>query len=182
MKICIRVLLFIILISTFSCVNVDRTSDVNYWSKGGSVYSPNTFNAHLLWNVTYLSPEFRDYAREKISKLMKFKTTDYDVQPSYLETDEPGTFMCSVYVPRGAPLITSDSDNYWDLSLITADGVAIKPTSIETVTVTPREYKLFPAHHQWAKLYKVHFPVTFLDRPFTMALRSADATSELKWK
>lgn len=164
-----------------ACSPVPYKSSYKAWTKGDRVYSADTFEAKLIWRATYLSPEFKERAREQIDV---WKKTNIFLPPyvSYLNTDEEGVFLVSVYTPRGYPAINASPDDFWDLSLDMQDGRVFKPTSIRVIEPTPREARLFPYINRWSTFYEIKFPVTGVEKPFTLALRSAGATSLMKWK
>jgi len=146
------------------------------------IYSFDNFDAKIVWSATYLAPDFVLAAKERINELKKLGDSPSGVFVDYLVYDKPGEFLIAVYLPKGYPAINAQTDDFWQFTLDTATGKTIPPSSIETVEVTPREQKLFPYLSRWSVFYKVKFPVEYLERPFSLALRSAGVTSFLDWK
>ena len=174
-------ILLLLLLVVASCSSLQYHRTLRRWTRQHDVYSIETLNARVLWHATYLSPEYRATARAKINEWKKLEPGEMTNYVDYLMSNETGSFLVSIYTPKGFPSLKSDSDSFWEFTLNLPTGEALMPTSIESVKLTPREYRLFPYVNRWSQFYWVKFPVGSLNMPFTLSLRSAGATSFLDW-
>lgn len=172
-----------ILLMASSCVTTkEYRKSFHESTETKHLYSYETFAVEILWNATYLSPEYRAEARRQINEWMKLPPYEPGLYPDYLASNEEGTFIVSIYTPRGFPEITDNSEDFWEFSLKLASGESVMPIAMKRITVTTREKRLFPYINRWSDLYWVKFPVSYLTRPYTLALRSAGGSSFLNWK
>lgn len=181
-KIFVIALLFALALPEMAFARVHYRSIMRRWTVGDNIYDPETFNAKINWRATYLSPEFRQTARTKITEWKKLPPGEMTTFPSYLTDNEEGVFLVAIYTPKNYPPINADTENFWDFTLNLPGGATMAPSSIDTINVTEQEIKLFPYIDRWSTVYRVKFPVGYLTTPFTLALRSAPATSVLQWK
>lgn len=174
---------FLVLLALFfvGC-SVQYNQALRKWTRKANNYSFETFDARILFRATYLSPGFRQAAKNKIDEWMHVAQDDFIPDVHYLEDVEEGDFFVSVYVLPGYPLLNSKGERFWEFRLELPDGQKIDPTLIQSVSVTEREKRLFPYVDRWSRVYYVKFPVTALVPPFTLALRGVGGTSLLKWE
>jgi hypothetical protein len=170
-----------IFIIVTACSSIPYKRTLRAWTRQQNIYSFETLAARVLWHATYLSPEFKDTAIEKVNEWKKLPPGEMGVHAEYLMSNESGTFLISIYTPRSYPSLTADTDNFWEFTLDLPTGESLVPSSIESVRVTPREQRLFPYVNRWSKFYWVKFPASNLQAPFTLTLRSAGVTSFLDW-
>lgn len=181
----IRRLLVIIILVGFvagACSSVHYSSTTRRWTEGSNVYSAQTFNAKLMWRATYLSPEWRAVAREKVLEWKRLTPDSTTSFAHYITEVGEGDFLLSVYTPKGYPPLISGIDPFWELVLTLPTGESYTPSSVESVNVTPREKRLFPHVNRWSRFYKVSFPIYDIAKPFSLSLRSVAVTSTLTWK
>lgn len=175
-------LIVVLLLFVTSCYNANYRNAFKTWTARDNVYNFSDFRVDLMWRATYLSPDFRLAAKGYLDELMKEVGDNFNNYPDYLSDNDVGSFIIAIYVPKNYPSLTSNNNKFWEFELDLASGEVVYPKSIETISVTPRESKLFPYVNRWSTLYRVKFPVYDLNQPFSLVLRSAGATSILDWK
>lgn len=181
-KNCLILIALTLLVLTAACSRTSYRGTLNYWTEKANIYCVETFQPRLLWTATYLSPEYREKARLQIDKWKKLTPSEWTPHASYIDDSDTGSFLISIYTPRGYPPINAESDNFWEFTLDLPTGESYVPSSIESVRITPREIRLFPYVNSWSKFYWVKFPVAYLNPPFALSLRSAGVTSLLEWE
>lgn len=170
-----------LLIFINACSNVQYRRTLRYWTRSQDIYSATTLAAKIIWHVTYLSPEYRMIAREKINEWKKVPPGEMTSYPEYLTSNESGEFLVSIFTPRGYPSLTNGDKDFWEFTLDFPTGESVLPSSVVSVKLTPTESRLFPYTNIWSRFYYVKFPVNNLTFPFTISLRSAAVTSFLDW-
>jgi hypothetical protein len=156
-----------------SCAKANYSALLSKETRKSSVYDVNTLSAKLILGATYLSDEFKEYARNRL-----YKNDIHVLGPEYLEEGGDG-FIVYAYLEKGTPPI-SDS-RFWSITL-NKDGTEYLPESIKEIDPTPREEILFPYINRWGRLYWIRFSHPNLSRPFSLEVKSAAASSRLVWR
>lgn len=156
------------------------------WTRHGSDYTVDNFEARLIWHATYQSREFRTARAEEKARI--YQSSDAEKE-GYLKTEkEEGDlyddFFISLYVGSGAWLDVGKNPQIWKLVLILPGGGEVKPISINKVKTNSLQRLFYPYIDKWSPPYEVRFNKVLADDPkeFTLAFIGVPATSRLVWK
>jgi hypothetical protein len=159
-------------------------SSLKEWTRTGKVYVWDNMEARLIWNATYLSPEFRAARREKLDALLEW--TDGELATKIREDAEESAaydvFFLSVYAGSAVSPEVGKDDGLWRLFLDTKSD-AVAPAQMERLPVTQVERALYPHLDKWSRAYYVRFPKTLRPgEPFTLRMAGVPAKSQLVWQ
>ncbi len=151
-------------------------------TKRKTVYVWDNMEVRLIWNATYLSPEFQGKLEEKLAEMGMEKTASATRWWLQHELDKSDVFFVGLYEGSAKwPEIGKD-DASLRFQLVDDTGKVTEARRIEAVPVTQAERVLFPYLDKWSKAYLVKFPKAVAGPRMKLKLLSPAATSEVKWK
>lgn len=160
------------------------SSALKEWTRTGKVYVWDNMEARLIWNATYLSPDFREARREKLDALLEWTDAELmkQVRDDAEESAEYDVFFLSVYAGSSAAPEVGKDDGLWRVFLDTKHA-SVAPLQMERLPVTQVEKALYPHLDKWSRAYYVRFPKTLLPGDaFTLRMAGIPAKSQLVWK
>ncbi|HSA59474.1 MAG TPA: hypothetical protein VLJ37_07295 [bacterium] len=159
-------------------------SALKEWTRTGKVYVWDNMEARLIWNATYLSPDFRAARREKLDALLEWTDAELmtQVREDAEESADYDVFFLSIYAGSAAAPEVGKDDGLWRVFLDTK-GATIAPVQMERLPVTQVEKVLYPHLDKWSRAYYVRFPKTLHPGDaFTLRMAGVPAKSQLVWK
>ncbi len=184
---CIRVVLicFSLLLSLSVLAQPSYKSVLKKWTRHDRVFVLENFEERLNWHATYLSEEFREARRKKLTNLYEWtdqesvrrKNEDRD------EADRYDTFFLGIYSGSSVwPEIGKDTGK-WKMVLEAEGRPVAESVRLERVPMTQLERTLFPYLEKWSHAFIVQFPKTIqAGKPFRLRMTGIPARSELVWK
>jgi hypothetical protein len=155
------------------------------WTRSDKVYVLDNFEARMIWNATYLSPDFRAARREKLSEILEWSGEELlrKVKEDGEESAKFDVFFVGIYAGSAKwPEIGKDSGS-WRIFLEPGPGPTVEAAEMERVPVTQLDRELYPYLDKWSHAYYVRFPKIL--RPgqgFKIRMAGIPARSELVWK
>ena len=160
------------------------TSALKEWTRTGRVYVWDNMEARLIWNATYLSPDFREARREKLDDLLEWTDAELmkQVRDDAEESAAYDVFFLSIYAGSSAAPEVGKDDGLWRVFLDT-NHAAVAPVQMERLPVTQVEKALYPHLDKWSRAYYVRFPKSLrAGESFSLRMAGIPAKSELVWK
>jgi len=155
------------------------------WTRSDKVYVLNNFEARLVWNATYLSPEFRAARREKMNDLLDWTDKELSEQVKYdsEESSRFDVFFLGIYAGSAVWPEVGKNDGRWRIVLENATSAPLEAAELERIPVSQLEREIYPYLDKWSQAYYVRFPKKRVsDGDFRLRMSGIPAKSELVWK
>lgn len=155
------------------------------WTRSDKVYVLNNFEARLVWNATYLSPEFRAARREKMNDLLDWtdKELSEQVKLDGEESSRFDVFFLGIYAGSAVWPEVGKNDGRWRIVLENGASAPVEAAELERIPVSQLEREIYPYLDKWSQAYYVRFPKKLAsERDFRLRMSGIPAKSELVWK
>lgn len=155
------------------------------WTRHESVYVWDNLEARVIWNVTYLSEEYREASRKKLGRLYEWSTREHQLHVAEDQKDlgEYDVFFVGVYAGSSQYSEIGKDTGRWRIVLDTGNGLEVEPAQFSRVTITEVERALYPYLDRWSQAYLLKFPKSVeAGKSFRLRMTGIPARSELIWK
>ncbi|MFH1830823.1 MAG: hypothetical protein ABH871_08640 [Pseudomonadota bacterium] len=177
-------IVLIAIICSSAAVQAGYRRELSKATEMGRIYHPNDWNAELIWHATFFNKHFRDAfikQHEKIKRIDPINAERFETEQMHRQVSG-WDFLIVMYTREQYKSFSVYDDSFWRIELITADGEAVKPLSIEMLPITPYEERMFPFIDRWSKAYRVTFPKVPLRDEVELTMKSVVGESTLEWK
>lgn len=176
--------MFVLLIMSADALSMSYGRALSTATKRGHFYDVTTWDAKLIWRATFFSDEFREIYAKRETELKYLSPEDEKILMGNHQKKgaEGWEFFVCVYTKKPYKKITNDDGTFWNILLSSDDGNPVKPTSVESIPITPFYEVMYPFINRWSKGFKIVFPKIPLGNELELTLRSVVGSSTLKWK
>ena len=154
------------------------------YHRHGEFFNAKNLHAHIVWDVVYKSPEFRESAARTYAKYYRLTEAELDalLQRERLEAEKGEEFIVVLYTYDRKWNDLEKEDSIWRIRA-EVGSQAHEPMSIQKVKPTPIERFMYPYMRPWTTMYSVRFPRGILGPDaFALDLFGVLGHQDLKWE
>lgn len=174
-----------VLLSFATAIAADYRSVLKKWTRHDSVFVLDNLEARMIWNATYLSPEYRQARLSRLAELYERSQEERRLREGEdgEEQKKFDVFFVGLYTGSSQWSDVGRNEGLWKAVLETGGGELVESLRFERIPITPVERNLYPYLDKWSQAYLLTFPKTLREgRPFRLRMTGIPARSELVWK
>ncbi|MBI2067405.1 MAG: hypothetical protein HYT77_05275 [Deltaproteobacteria bacterium] len=179
-----RAVLFFFLLVVSASAASDYGKVLDHWSRHARVFTTDNLEMKLKWHATYLSVDFREARRDKLSLLLAMSPKEVDrlKKEDLSDNSRYDDFMVALYVGSGGDSSLGTRTSDWNF-LLESEGQTVRAVSADYQPISQKQKILYSYLDPWSRLYRVRFPKTIRSgESFLLKMVGIPASSELVWK